>query len=488
MNLLKAVDIVKKNKSIRKNLEEVIQSFGIHTDIDDFLKQLVEGNKIDNKFDVIFSVMNKNFKDGIPMTNVLSMDNFTKKKFSEVFTPTSLVDPMLDKLPEHVWSNPEYKWIDNSCGTGVFIWHGIIPRLKKGLRPFFKTEAEMNKHIASMIYGCDLQEGNVAITRRYVLESLGRENIKTILRNFVVEDSLNFDYWKGTKFNVVVGNPPYENGNGKKGRGSLLWTKFVELAINKLLLEDGYLCYVHPAGWRQLSNPTGTLLKNKQMNYLEIHSEVDGAKTFGSKVNTRYDWYVLKNAKNVNHITEILDQDGATFKTNLKDWDFVPNCLFDDVQKLLATKKDTKVDLFYSSMFHHTKLSANKDSAHAHPCIYSIGKSSNLKLMWSKSPSAKKVKDFNKAFGTKKFIFQLGFDTGNIVDNNGEYGVTQWCAAIVDSEENLVNIKKAFDSKKFKDVVIKATSFRREINANVLKLFRKDFWKEFVNDNQTVSQ
>ena len=56
------------------------------------------------------------------------------------------------------------------------------------------------------------------------------------------------------------------------------------------------------------------------------------------------------------------------------------------------------------------------------------------------------------------------------------------------SEENLVNIKKAFDSKKFKDVVIKATSFRREINANVLKLFRKDFWKEFVNDNQTVSQ
>jgi hypothetical protein len=35
-----------------------------------------------------------------------------KKLFGEVFTPIPLIEEMLDKLPEEVWTNPDLKWLD----------------------------------------------------------------------------------------------------------------------------------------------------------------------------------------------------------------------------------------------------------------------------------------------------------------------------------------------------------------------------------------
>ena len=39
----------------------------------------------------------------------------------EVFTPLSIVNEMLDKLPKKVWGNPKLKWLDPSVGIGNFM-------------------------------------------------------------------------------------------------------------------------------------------------------------------------------------------------------------------------------------------------------------------------------------------------------------------------------------------------------------------------------
>jgi site-specific DNA-methyltransferase (adenine-specific) len=39
----------------------------------------------------------------------------------EVFTPLSLVNEMLDKLPVSVWDDPTKTFIDNSAGNGNFL-------------------------------------------------------------------------------------------------------------------------------------------------------------------------------------------------------------------------------------------------------------------------------------------------------------------------------------------------------------------------------
>ena len=38
----------------------------------------------------------------------------------EVFTPPKVVNQMLDMLPPETWSNPNLKFLDPACKTGVF--------------------------------------------------------------------------------------------------------------------------------------------------------------------------------------------------------------------------------------------------------------------------------------------------------------------------------------------------------------------------------
>ena len=54
--------------------------------------------------------------------------------------------------------------------------------------------------------------------------------------------------------------------------------------------------------------------------------------------------------------------------------------------------------------------------------------------------------------GIKKFMWSNGRikSIGSVIDKEGKYGLTQFAYGIVDKEENLENIKNAFDSNKFR--------------------------------------
>ena len=43
-----------------------------------------------------------------------------KQKYGEVFTQMNIVDEMLDKLPQEVWTNKKLKWFDPAVGMGNF--------------------------------------------------------------------------------------------------------------------------------------------------------------------------------------------------------------------------------------------------------------------------------------------------------------------------------------------------------------------------------
>ena len=57
------------------------------------------------------------------------------KQTAEVFTPTPLVQEMLDKLEEQdptVFSDPDKTFLDNSCGDGQFLSEVIIRKMERG--------------------------------------------------------------------------------------------------------------------------------------------------------------------------------------------------------------------------------------------------------------------------------------------------------------------------------------------------------------------
>jgi hypothetical protein len=54
------------------------------------------------------------------INSYLGVSDIEKKKLGEVFTPFSLINDMLNTLPEDVWSNPNLKWLDPANGIGNF--------------------------------------------------------------------------------------------------------------------------------------------------------------------------------------------------------------------------------------------------------------------------------------------------------------------------------------------------------------------------------
>ena len=69
----------------------------------------------------------------------------------------------------------------------------------------------------------------------------------------------------------------------------------------------------------------------------------------------------------------------------------------------------------------------------------------------------------------------------SIIDINGEYGLTQHSIGIkIYNKEDGINIKKAIESEKFKDIILSCSWSNYQIDYNLFKYFKKDFWKEFI--------
>jgi|LakMenEpi03Aug12_release.lakeMendotaPanAssembly.Ray.scaffolds.fasta_scaffold00653_21 hypothetical protein len=135
----------------------------------------------------------------------------------EVFTPIELVREMLDKIPLSVWENPESKFLDPCMGKGTFLIE-IINRLVY-IYGYSKEDA------VSRVYGYD-------VCVKYV-NYLKRGGLKNVFH----KDFLNEEF--SMKFDVVIGNPPYQSGNNKSNK---LWVKF----ISKSLELSENLCFVVP--------------------------------------------------------------------------------------------------------------------------------------------------------------------------------------------------------------------------------------------------
>ena len=109
------------------------------------------------------------------------------------------------------------------------------------------------------------------------------------------------------------------------------------------------------------------------------------------------------------------------------------------------------------------------------PCVYSITKEGVIKLRYSS-----KIVD-DEMFGTPKVMFGIWNTSGKpVVDIKGKYGMCQHTMAIVDNPEVLDLIATAMHSDKFRRVMKCVQFNNNEWDRNIIKMFRKDFWKEFI--------
>jgi hypothetical protein len=132
----------------------------------------------------------KNFVRNREYMSGVDRDIFRIKQTAEIFTPTPLVQEMLDKLEEQdstLFSDPTKTFIDNSCGDGQFLSEVVIRKMEK-------SGCSLEQAL-STTYGVEFMEDNVIECRKRLAGPEPTDRIWEILnKNIVHHDALTYDY------------------------------------------------------------------------------------------------------------------------------------------------------------------------------------------------------------------------------------------------------------------------------------------------------
>ena len=127
---------------------------------------------------IVDHIRNRTYMSGV------DRDRARIKATGEVFTPTPLVQEILDRLDPTLFQDPTKTFLDPSCGDGQFLAEVLIRKIENGIN--FETALRT-------IYGVDLMQDNVDLCRERLL--CGQEHLRHIVeQNIVCADALRYHY------------------------------------------------------------------------------------------------------------------------------------------------------------------------------------------------------------------------------------------------------------------------------------------------------
>ena len=125
----------------------------------------------------------------------IERDKLRTKQTAEVFTPTKLVQKILDNMNQEIFENPKNTFLDNSCGDGQILTEVVIRKIQK-------SNCTLEQAL-STTYGVELMEDNVKLCKERLSGPNSTQEILDILdKNIVCHDALTYDYSFGEPIGV----------------------------------------------------------------------------------------------------------------------------------------------------------------------------------------------------------------------------------------------------------------------------------------------
>lgn len=290
----------------------------------------------------------------------------------EVFTPPKLANQMLDLLPEGIWSDSSIKILDPATKSGVFL-REAAKRFLKGLESQIPDLQERINHICTkQLFGIGITELTALLSRRSLYCSKFADGKYSIATEFSESDGhIKYErrehnwkwdtcidcwasrnvydrgdelethayafihqspeeitalfWWDETmKFDVIIGNPPYQLSDGGYGASAKpIYHYFVQQAKK---LNPRYLSMIIPsrwfAGWKGLDTFRDEMINDK---YIEVLHDFTNSKEVFNGVDIKgwVCYFLRNNERELPCKFYIHDQSGELLYSEryLSDWE-----------------------------------------------------------------------------------------------------------------------------------------------------------------------